>query len=79
MDYTLLTIEQLNSRLDSEGDNVELLLERAIYYYRSSQLSNAYNEFVNVLNIDKDNKRAQHYIELLKNSMNFEYRENYNV
>lgn len=73
------TINQLTNQIDSTPNNADLYVERAILYYKSSNLKAAYNDFVNALLIDNKNIKAKHYIEVIESIFSFEYRENYNV
>ncbi|MFI3314137.1 MAG: hypothetical protein R3Y04_00535 [Rikenellaceae bacterium] len=73
------TLKELSESIKREPNDCKLRLQRAIMYYKMSQLHNAYNDIAEVLRLEPDNSTALHYSKLLEMVMNFEYRENYNV
>lgn len=73
------TIDQLTAQIKAAPNNADLYMERALLYYKLSNLKAAYNDFVETLILDDKNLKAKQYIEVIDNIFSFEYRENYNV
>ena len=71
-------IAMLNSQLEAEPENVELLLERGKLHYRHNEWGAALNDFNTVLRLNPQHEEARQFIEMVQEILEFRYTDIYN-
>ncbi len=68
----------LDSLIEWEPENVALLLERGMCYFRQNEWGNALNDFRRILEIDPKNEEAHQLTEMVQEILAYRYTDIYN-
>ena len=72
------TIRMLDERLAAQPDDTALLLRRGECHFRRNDWGKALNDFNKVLRIDPDRTEAQQYAQMIREILEFRYKDIYN-